>query len=52
VGSKKNPHVDTSFLPDRARDAAALARREALQREWVAQQEEAKKQVGGASVFV
>jgi protein FAM50 len=35
---KKNPAVDTSFLPDRDREAAAEAERLRLKREWVQKQ--------------
>jgi len=40
----KNPEVDTSFLPDRAREAAELAAREQLKAEWAAQQTALKAQ--------
>ncbi|KAF9075143.1 XAP5, circadian clock regulator-domain-containing protein [Rhodocollybia butyracea] len=39
---KKNPTVDTSFLPDRLREDAERAERERLRLEWLAKQEEIK----------
>jgi protein FAM50 len=42
----KNPHVDTSFLPDAERDKEILQKREALKEEWLKQQEVAKDEVG------
>lgn len=38
----KNPGVDTSFLPDRARDQEEAKVRETLRQEWLAKQEEIK----------
>ena len=35
---KKNPSVDTGFLPDREREAAEQARRKELQDQWAAEQ--------------
>jgi protein FAM50 len=35
---KKNPSVDTGFLPDREREAAELQRRKELQDQWAAEQ--------------
>lgn len=40
---KKNPFVETSFLPDRERELRETAEREALAREWLAAQERAKQ---------
>merc|ERR1711892_1305347 len=39
---KKNPHVDTSFLPDRDRDFEEMQTRKKLQKEWYDAQEEIK----------
>lgn len=41
---KKNPHVDTSFLPDRDREEAERRERERLRLEWLEKQEEIKKE--------
>lgn len=41
---KKNPDVDTSFLPDREREEQENRMREALRQEWVAQQQTLKDQ--------
>jgi len=41
---KKNPNVDTSFLPDREREEAERKERERLRLEWLAKQEEKKKE--------
>jgi len=43
-GSLKNPNVDTSFLPDRAREAALAAERDRLQQEWLEDQERIKQE--------
>lgn len=40
----KNPTVDTSFLPDRARDEAERRTRETLRQEWLTRQEEIKRE--------
>jgi len=42
--SHKNPHVDTSFLPDREREEAERKERERLRLEWLVRQEELKKE--------
>ncbi len=42
--SHKNPHVDTSFLPDREREEAERKEREQLRLEWLTRQEELKKE--------
>ncbi len=41
---KKNPNVDTSFLPDREREEAERRERERLRLEWLAKQEQMKKE--------
>ncbi|KAJ3507936.1 hypothetical protein NLJ89_g6027 [Agrocybe chaxingu] len=41
---KKNPSVDTSFLPDREREEAERKERERLRLEWLAKQEQIKKE--------
>lgn len=41
---RKNPDVDTSFLPDREREEQENRLREELRQEWVAQQSELKEQ--------
>lgn len=41
---KKNPNVDTSFLPDREREEAERKERERLRLEWLAKQELTKKE--------
>lgn len=41
---KKNPNVDTSFLPDRDREEAERKERERLRLEWLAKQESIKKE--------
>ncbi|KIL69898.1 hypothetical protein M378DRAFT_68685 [Amanita muscaria Koide BX008] len=41
---KKNPHVDTSFLPDREREEAERRERERLRLEWLEKQEQVKKE--------
>jgi protein FAM50 len=42
--ANKDPTVDTSFLPDKARDAAVEAERQRLEMEWKKQQEQAKRE--------
>lgn len=39
---KKNPNVDTSFLPDRERERGMLEQREKLKKEWLEDQEKTK----------
>ncbi|KAF8637409.1 hypothetical protein AX17_002904 [Amanita inopinata Kibby_2008] len=41
---KKNPNVDTSFLPDREREEAERRERERLRLEWLEKQEQTKKE--------
>ena len=41
---RKNPSVDTSFLPDRDREEAERKERERLRQEWLKKQEELKKE--------
>ena len=41
---RKNPNVDTSFLPDRDREEAERREREELRKEWLRKQEELKKE--------
>jgi protein FAM50 len=41
---KKNPSVDTSFLPDRDREEAERRERERLRVEWLTMQEQTKKE--------
>ena len=41
---KKNPNVDTSFLPDREREEAERKERERLRLEWLTKQERIKKE--------
>ena len=41
----KNPNVDTSFLPDRDREAEDRLHREDLRKEWLAKQEELKQEI-------
>jgi len=43
--TKKDPNVDTSFLPDKEREAALEAERQRLKAEWVARQVEIKKEL-------
>lgn len=43
-GAKKDPTIDTSFLPDKARDAAVEAERQRLMQEWKIQQEQVKQE--------
>lgn len=40
--SRKNPNVDTSFLPDREREEQERKEREQLRQEWILKQEEMK----------
>ncbi|OSX65014.1 hypothetical protein POSPLADRAFT_1135240 [Postia placenta MAD-698-R-SB12] len=42
--SRKNPNVDTSFLPDREREEAERRQREELRQEWLRKQEEMKRE--------
>ncbi|KAI0256970.1 XAP5-domain-containing protein [Lactifluus subvellereus] len=42
--SRKNPTVDTSFLPDRDREEAERRQREELRQEWLKRQEEMKRE--------
>ena len=42
--SRKNPNVDTSFLPDREREEEERRQREQLRQEWLRRQEEMKKE--------
>lgn len=41
---RKNPNVDTSFLPDREREEAERKERERLRIEWLQKQEHTKKE--------
>lgn len=41
---RKNPNVDTSFLPDREREEAERKERERLRQEWLRKQEELKQE--------
>lgn len=41
---RKNPNVDTSFLPDREREEAERREREELRKEWLRKQEELKEE--------
>ena len=41
---RKNPAVDTSFLPDRDREEAERRSREELRQQWLKRQEEMKKE--------
>ena len=41
---RKNPNVDTSFLPDRDREEAERKERERLRQEWLQKQEETKNE--------
>jgi protein FAM50 len=41
---RKNPNVDTSFLPDREREEAERKERERLRQEWIQRQEELKQE--------
>ncbi len=42
--SRKNPEVDTSFLPDREREEEERREREQLRQEWLRRQEELKNE--------
>ncbi|KAH8107135.1 XAP5, circadian clock regulator-domain-containing protein [Cristinia sonorae] len=42
--TRKNPNVDTSFLPDRDREEAERREREELRQEWLRKQDEMKKE--------
>ena len=42
--ARKNPDVNTEFLPDAERDAREIAEREAIAAAWLAEQEEIKKE--------
>ncbi|EKM55147.1 uncharacterized protein PHACADRAFT_28210 [Phanerochaete carnosa HHB-10118-sp] len=42
--SRKNPEVDTSFLPDREREELERKQREELRQEWLQKQEDMKKE--------
>jgi protein FAM50 len=42
--TRKNPNVDTSFLPDREREELERKQREELRQEWLRKQEEMKKE--------
>ncbi|KAH9934721.1 XAP5-domain-containing protein [Fomitopsis serialis] len=42
--SRKNPNVDTSFLPDREREEAERRQREQLRQEWLRKQDEMKQE--------
>lgn len=42
--SRKNPNVDTSFLPDREREEEERRQREELRQEWIRKQEEMKNE--------
>ncbi|KAK7693452.1 hypothetical protein QCA50_003020 [Cerrena zonata] len=42
--TRKNPNVDTSFLPDRDREEQERREREELRQEWLRKQEEMKKE--------
>ncbi|CCM02086.1 uncharacterized protein FIBRA_04163 [Fibroporia radiculosa] len=42
--SRKNPNVDTSFLPDREREEAERRQREELRQEWLRKQDELKQE--------
>lgn len=41
----KNPNVDTSFLPDREREAKEREMREELRKKWLAEQERIKNEI-------
>jgi len=45
LSMKKDPTVDTSFLPDKNREEQALAQREKLKREWLEKQEATKQEM-------
>ena len=42
---RKNPEVDTSFLPDKAREAKLFAERQRLKAEWIANQNGIKEEL-------
>lgn len=42
---KKNPNVDTSFLPDREREREMREQRENLKKEWIEEQDKIKSEV-------
>jgi len=42
--SKKNPHVDTSFLPDKQREEEIERKREELKQQWLDRQEKIKNE--------
>eukprot|EP01083_Nonionella_stella_P310462 1103042_1 len=42
---KKNPFVDTSFLPDKEREAKLKAERHRLKNEWITKQTDIKKEL-------
>lgn len=42
---KKNPEVDTSFLPDKERENALLAERQRLKEEWIQKQQKMKEEI-------
>ncbi|OBZ75932.1 Protein FAM50 [Grifola frondosa] len=42
--SRKNPNVDTSFLPDREREEAERRQREELRQEWLRKQDDMKQE--------
>ena len=44
VKTRKNPNVDTSFLPDRDREEEERRERERLRREWLEKQEQLKQE--------
>jgi len=44
ISTRKDPTIDTSFLPDKDRDAAEAAERQRLVQEWKQQQERAKRE--------
>lgn len=48
---KKNPNVDTSFLPDRERERNMQEQRERLKKEWIEEQEKIKSTSGLGSFF-
>lgn len=41
---KKNPNVDTSFLPDREREREMREQREKLKKEWIEEQDKIKSE--------
>lgn len=43
-GGKKNPNVDTSFLPDRERERGMQEQREKLKKEWLEEQDKIKSE--------